>query len=589
MAKLRPLGARLASPRARIALAAFCMQLALGAVYGWSVFLNPLREQFAAGKPETNLTFTITLAVLGITAGFGGGLQRRIGPRATATIAGILYGSGLILSGFASNLIAVYLFYGVLGGVGLGLGYIVPLAVLIKWFPDKRGFITGLAVTGFGLGALVTSPLATELIKTYGVQSTLLLLGTAYLAIVVVAAQFLRPAPDNYAPPGWTPVAPDTLRSGVELRLAEALRTPHWYLLWSMLALNVTAGAALISVAAPLAQELTRVDPTVGAIAVCVISLFNGLGRLIWGALSDGLGRARTFMALFLLQALAFAVLPAVDHFALFLVPAAVIALCYGGGFGTMPAFASDVFGAKNAGTIYGAMLTAWSAGAIVGPLFIAGVPYRMALPMIAGMLAAAATMPLIFMVLVQRRALASAGICHCPTDQSRLTGVASPSSTACSLVLQVGLPVHETNSAGHAHHRRRIVGSWRSGVTASEQRSFPALSASMKHLVSLGLAAALALGLNATPAEAGPCSNEIAQIESALRRPGADVGPTGSQTIGAQLHRQPTPGSVERAEERADSRLDAALARARTFDAQDNRTECLKAVEEIRLLIGMQ
>jgi OFA family oxalate/formate antiporter-like MFS transporter len=291
VAKLRPLGARLASPRVHIALAAFCMQLALGAVYGWSVFLNPLREQFAAGKPETNLTFTITLAVLGITAGFGGGLQRRIGPRATATIAGILYGSGLILSGFASNLIAVYLFYGVLGGVGLGLGYIVPLAVLIKWFPDKRGFITGLAVTGFGLGALVTSPLATELIKTYGVQSTLILLGATYLAIVVVAAQFLRPAPDNYAPPGWTPVAQDTLRSGVELRLAEALRTPHWYLLWSMLALNVTAGAALISVAAPLAQELTRVDPTVSAIAVCVISLFNGLGRLIWGALSDGLGR----------------------------------------------------------------------------------------------------------------------------------------------------------------------------------------------------------------------------------------------------------------------------------------------------------
>jgi hypothetical protein len=147
------------------------------------------------------------------------------------------------------------------------------------------------------------------------------------------------------------------------------------------------------------------------------------------------------------------------------------------------------------------------------------------------------------------------------------------------------------TNSAGHAHHRRRIVRVLE--IERDRKRAaellFSALSVAMKHLVSFGLAATLSLGLNATPAQAGPCSNEIAQIESALRRPGADVGPTGSQTIGAQLHRQPTPGSVERAEESAGSRLDAALARARTFDAQDNRAECLRAVEESRLLIGMQ
>jgi MFS transporter, OFA family, oxalate/formate antiporter len=397
------------SPRIGIATAGFCMQLALGAVYGWSVFLNPLREQFAAGKPETNLTFTITLAVLGITAGFGGGLQRRIGPRATATIAGVLYGCGVALSGVAPNLASLYLFYGVLGGIGLGLGYIVPLAVLIKWFPDKRGFITGLAVTGFGLGALVTSPLAAELIRAHGVQSTLALLGAAYLVIVVAAAQFLRPAPDNYTPPGWSPAGQQTAGQGTELTLGEALCTPHWYLLWSMLALNVTAGAALISVAAPLAQELTRVGPATGALAVCVISLFNGLGRLLWGALSDRLGRARTFLALFLVQAAAFAALPAVDHFAVLLVPAAVIALCYGGGFGTMPAFATDVFGPKNAGAIYGAMLTAWSAGAIAGPLLIAALPYRMALTSIAGMLAVAAVLPLVFTVLVQRSGLSGA------------------------------------------------------------------------------------------------------------------------------------------------------------------------------------
>jgi OFA family oxalate/formate antiporter-like MFS transporter len=393
---------RSTSQRIGVAAAGFCMQLALGAVYGWSVFLDPLRAQFGASRPEANLTFTLTLAVLGITAAFGGGLQRRIGPRATATIAGVLYGCGVILSGFAPNLGTLYLFYGVLGGIGLGLGYIVPLAVLIEWFPDRRGFITGLAVTGFGLGALITSPLATELIKAHGVQSTLTILGAAYLLIVVAAARFLRPAPANYAPPGWTPVARQALTSGAQLTLRQALRTPHWYLLWSMLALNVTAGAALISVAAPLAQELTQVGPALGALAVCVISLFNGFGRLFWGALSDRLGRPRTFLALFLLQTAAFAALPGVDHFAVLLVPAAVIALCYGGGFGTMPAFATDLFGAKNAGTIYGAMLTAWSAGAIAGPLLIAALPYRTALTLIAGMLALAAALPLLFNALVQ-------------------------------------------------------------------------------------------------------------------------------------------------------------------------------------------
>ena len=390
-------------PRSGIAAAAFCMQLALGAVYAWSVFLNPLRAHFAASKVEVSLTFTITLAVLGATAGFGGSLQRRIGPRATASLAGLFYGAGVLLSGVAPDLGTLYLGHGIVGGIGLGLGYIVPLAVLIGWFPDKRGFITGLAVTGFGLGALVTGPLATELIEANGVQTTLIVLGGAYLLVVVIAAQFMRSAPDNYQPEGWVPSAQCGASSGVEATLAEALRSPHWYLLWAMLALNVTAGAALISVAAPLTQELLHVGSGLAALTVCLISLFNGIGRLFWGTLSDRIGRPSTFLALFLLQAAEFVLLPALGHFAAFLVPVAVIALCYGGGFGTMPAFATDVFGAKNAGAIYGAMLTAWSAGAIAGPLLIATIPYRTALSVIGGMLVLAAGLPLLFHALVQR------------------------------------------------------------------------------------------------------------------------------------------------------------------------------------------
>jgi OFA family oxalate/formate antiporter-like MFS transporter len=385
------------SQRAGIAAAAFCMQLALGAVYGWSIFLSPLQREFGASTAAVNLTFTITLAVLGLTAGFGGGLQRRIGPRATATLAGVLYGLGIMLSGFAPNLPALYAAHGVLGGIGLGLGYIVPLAVLIGWFPDRRGFISGLAVAGFGLGALITSPLATELIKGYGVQNTLMLLGAAYFIVIVSAAQVLRSAPENYVPPGSTLPPQAAGRVSEAMTLAQALRTPHWHLLWWMLAINVSAGAALISVAAPLTQELAQVGPASGAVAVCVIALFNGIGRLLWGTLSDKIGRARTFLALFLIQGITFALMPAIDGFALLLVPLAIIALCYGGGFGTMPAFAGDVFGAQNAGTIYGAMLSAWSVGAVVGPMWIALVPYRMALPLIAIVLALAAALPLVF------------------------------------------------------------------------------------------------------------------------------------------------------------------------------------------------
>ena len=397
--------------RVAVAVAACCVQLALGAVYGWSVFLNPVRELFSASKPEANLTFTITLAVLGITAVFGASLQRRIGPRWTATIAGILYGCGVALSGFAPSLPVLYLLYGVLGGVGLGLGYIVPLAVLIGWFPDRRGFISGVAVAGFGLGALTTGPLATELIKDLGVRTTLFILGSAYLAIVVIAAQFLRAAPADYAPLGWKPDAKAQPAARKDTTLADALRAPNWYLLWSMLALNVSAGAALISVAAPLVQELVQVGTSLGAVAVCLVSLFNGLGRLFWGSLSDRIGRPQTFLALFLLQAVAFAVLPSMGDFAQLVLPLAVIALCFGGGFGTMPAFTADVFGAKNAGTIYGAMLTAWSAGAIAGPLFIAAVPYRTALPVIAIMLVAASLLPLLFQLLQARGDSVLAGI----------------------------------------------------------------------------------------------------------------------------------------------------------------------------------
>lgn len=396
--------------RGRILVAGFCMQLALGAVYGWSVFLNPLRDAFSASRLDVSLVFTITLVMLGLTAGLGGYLQNRFGPHTIAMTAGILYGGGVALSSFASSLPMLYLTHGVIGGIGLGFGYIVPLTVLTGWFPDKRGQITGLAVTGFGLGALITSPLATHLITMIGVSNTLLVLGLIYLVIVVVAAQFLVKAPDGFVPADWAP-SEQCAAGTSNATLSEALRSPQWYLLWAMLALNVTAGAALISVAAPLAQELARVSPSTGAIAVCVIALFNGAGRLFWGSLSDRIGRARAFTAIFVLQVMAFAMIAITDNFAVMLLPFALIALCYGGGFGTMPAFAADLFGPKNAGTIYGTMLTAWSAGAVAGPILISAMPYRLALYWIAVLLAVASLIPLVVNALAVRRSQPSSAM----------------------------------------------------------------------------------------------------------------------------------------------------------------------------------
>jgi MFS transporter, OFA family, oxalate/formate antiporter len=399
-----------------IAAAAFCMQLVLGSVYGWSVLLDPLAELHGATRGEVGLTFTVTMATLGITAGFGGSFNNRYGPRAVATAAGLLYGAGTMLSGAASGVHALYLTAGVLGGVGLGLGYIVPLAMLIPWFPDRRGFITGIAVAGFGLGSFLTGPIAACAIEAVGARATLAWLGAAYLVLVVGAAQVFRAAPEGYAPPGWTLAVRGSADRPIrrDRSLAEALRSPRWWLLWSILALNVTGGAALLSVAAPLAREFTGANAAAAALFVSALSASNGVGRLLWGAVSDAVGRAPALLGMFVLQFFAFADLAGATDATSLLVPAAIIATCFGGGFAVMPAFAADAFGTRNAGTIYGAMLTAWSAGAIAGPVLIAVLPYRTALLVIAAGAAVSAVLPLVAWATARRGAeAANRGMTH--------------------------------------------------------------------------------------------------------------------------------------------------------------------------------
>ncbi len=357
-----------------IAVAGFLMQIALGAVYAWSVFRIPLSRQFGWSVAQVTLTFTICIFMLGVAAFFGGLWLNKRGPRIVAVTAGILYGLGVFLAGWSSiGLSWLYLTYGLIGGIGIGLGYIVPVAVLVKWFPDRRGLITGIAVGGFGAGALVTAPVATSLIQSVGVLATFKYLGIAYFVVTIVAGLFMRVPPEGWRPEGWSPSATQARqRAARDYTLGESLGTWQWWALWLILFLNVTAGISLISQESPIFQKFAGVTAIVAGSMVGIVSIGNSVGRIFWAWVSDGITRRWTFTVMFLLQVLLFWILPSLTGVTILTVVSFVILMCYGGGFGTMPAFAADYFGSKNVGPIYGLMLTAWGFASAFGPLLLA-------------------------------------------------------------------------------------------------------------------------------------------------------------------------------------------------------------------------
>ncbi|MGH8094135.1 MAG: L-lactate MFS transporter [Chthoniobacterales bacterium] len=384
-----------------IATAGVFLQIALGAVYAWSVFRVPLAKQFGWTISEITLTFTICIFVVGFASLFGGLWLNRVGPRMVALTGGVFYGLGVFLAGFSHTLGWLYLSYGLIGGIGLGLGYIVPVAVLVKWFPDRRGLITGIAVGGFGAGALITAPIATRLIQSVGVLSTFVYLGIAYLVVTVVAGLFMQNPPDGWQPAGWKPSALQTSqRAGHDYVLGEAVRTWQWWALWFILFLNTCAGISIISQESPMFQELTRVTAVVAGGLVGIASLGNAVGRVFCAWVSDLITRRATFLVMFVLQVLLFWFLPRIATASVMAVLIFVILMCYGGGFGTMPAFAADYFGPKNIGPIYGLMLTAWGFASVFGPLLIAHMretagSYGGALHIIAAVMAVSTLLPL--------------------------------------------------------------------------------------------------------------------------------------------------------------------------------------------------
>ena len=367
-----------------IVIAALLLQFSIGAVYAWSVFSSALKEPdaMALTNPEASLPFTVTIGMIFIGSYIGGRIQDKVGPRPVALAGGIIYAIGCILASFAlshdnTQLWLLVLGYGVISGFGLGFAYIVPIAMLQKWFPDKRGLITGLAVAGFGFGAVLTAPVAQWLIAMAPTEPNraFLPLGIGYLVLSLIGASFFRNPPAGYSVPGWVPAstgrAQDSYKQFTE---KEALRTPQWYLLTAILTLNVTVGIALIAQANSSAIDIAGYSVAGAAALVGVLALFNGGGRIFWAWVSGKTGRMTAFGLMLGLQGVCLLIIPHASNAVLFFILAAVIYLCYGGGFGTMPATAGDFFGVKHAGAIYGLMIIGWSIGGIIGPPIIAAL-----------------------------------------------------------------------------------------------------------------------------------------------------------------------------------------------------------------------
>ena len=392
------------SRRWGIAAAGFVLQVALGAVYAWSVFRVPLSKEFGWSIAQVTLPFTISIAVDSVACFLGGLWLARSSPRVVALSGGFLYGLGVFLAGFCANRLGwLYFTYGVMGGAGVGIAFIVPVAVLVKWFPDHRGLITGIAVAGFGSGALVTAPAAARLIEATGVLPTFRFLGIAFMLVAMGAGSLMKNPPEAWQPAGWKPSFRQIRqRASGDFTLREALTRWQWWALWVLLFLNSSAGMALISQEAPMFQKLAVVGAAAAGGMVGIASIGNSAGRVVWAWISDGIGRRWTFTAIFLLQCGLFWLLPSLTTPATLGGLSFVILSCYGGGYGTMAAFTADYFGSRNVGSIYGLMATAWGAAAAFGPLLLAHTlqssgGYTRGLHFIAAMMAAAALLPIAF------------------------------------------------------------------------------------------------------------------------------------------------------------------------------------------------
>ncbi len=398
----------LMSKRWLIAIAGIVIMTLLGTVYAWSVFVKPVVAATGWDKGAVATTFMIIIGMIGLSAAFGGMLVDKKGPKFVCTIGVIMYGIGVLLGGLAlnsGNIWLLYLGYGVIGGAGNGLAYVVPIATLIRWFPDRRGLIMGLSVMGFGLGAFFIGKIVPGLIVNVGVINSFFILGVIYLVVNTLAALTLKNPPAGWLPDGFTPSA-KTVSAADSFSWEEAKKTPQWYMIWLMLFLNVSAGMGLLSKLSPMAQEVISAakgisDPAqlaiLGGGVLATASIFNGLGRLFWSAVSDKIGRKNVFLTMFASQAVLYFYLPQVSDVMIFTVIACYLLACLGGGFAVMPAFAADSFGPSYIGKVYGFVLTAWGAAGVAGGLAFKMFNKQQSLYIAAGLLIAGFAVTLMF------------------------------------------------------------------------------------------------------------------------------------------------------------------------------------------------
>jgi MFS family permease len=399
-------------PRWLVPPAALAIHLSIGMAYGLSVFWLPLSRAIGITAPAPGdwkvstlgWTFSLGIVFLGLSAAVFGRWLEREGPRKAGVVAAFCWGGGFLISAFAVHIHSIWLLYlglGIIGGCGLGLGYISPVSTLIKWFPDRRGMATGLAIMGFGGGAMIGSPLANLLMNHFksatsvGVRETFVTMGLIYFVAMLAGAFGYRLPPPGWRPAGWTPPPPQSnaMITARQVDVRRAWRTPQFWLLWVVLCMNVSAGIGVINMASPMLQEVfggkligvpgTLKDltdahkvqvATIAAGFTALLSLFNIGGRFFWASLSDFLGRKRTYLIFFSLGFVLYALVPTVGAagiVSVFVAIFCIILTMYGGGFATVPAYLADMFGTVHVGAIHGRLLTAWSTAGILGPVLV--------------------------------------------------------------------------------------------------------------------------------------------------------------------------------------------------------------------------
>jgi MFS family permease len=369
--------------------AALSIHLAIGSVYSWSVFKLPLHKTLGVSGVVSALPFTFGIVMLGLAAALFGTTVERRGPRWAMAVSATCFCSGLVISAVAAaagQMWLVIVGYGIVGGIGLGIGYISPVSTLLKWFPDRPGMATGFAIMGFGGGALIASPWSSQLMLWFGTDraglaQTFLTMGVVYAVFMTLGVLLIR-----LPPPGWRPsslaadsVAPRYRPAGPDRTAAQALRTPQFWFLWVVLCFNVTAGIGVLERAAPIYADYFPDATSPAALTaaaagfVAVLSLANSLGRILWSSLSDVFGRKNMYRLYLGVGALLYLALILVADTSkpLFLVACILILSFYGAGFATVPAYLRDLFGYKEVGAIHGRLLTAWSTAGVLGPLIV--------------------------------------------------------------------------------------------------------------------------------------------------------------------------------------------------------------------------